>query len=268
MDSRVFVEPRILLNGGEPAQTFIEQPRSIHVFIRRQVRGEFRDPLAQLAESPEPVIATFVIKGHRKMNDGLKELLAGAAFLQPGVFKHFVAIEKPASIEARNTLFEAYLHAGVYLHGGTFARRSVWIDVLDSRIAVWNWFRRKQDSEPLVGAPAHARMKSYSAMSGYVYQYVFIGQRPATRARREGMEYAFSVSYDRKTHHRLWVFVADDAIAAWTAENGRELTNSERYGVAKIALRNAFDERTPVQIHEPIMPGADEVRQILIDLDV
>lgn len=105
-------------------------------------------------------------------------------------------------------------------------------------------------------------------MSGYVYQYVFVGQRPATHDCRAGVEYAFSVSYDRKTQHRLWVFVADDAVAAWTVENGRELTNSERYGVAKMALRNAFDERTPSRIHEPIAPRPEEVSAILTELDV
>ena len=100
-------------------------------------------------------------------------------------------------------------------------------------------------------------MKSYSAMSGYVYQYVFVGQRPATRDRNPGVEYAFSVSYDRKTHHRIWVFVSDHAVAGWTEDNGRTLTNSERYGAAKMALRNAFDQRVPAEIHEPIAPGPE-----------
>ena len=65
-------------------------------------------------------------------------------------------------------------------------------------------------------------MKTYSAMSGYVYQYVFVGQRAAIREHRKGMEYAFSVSYDRKTHHRIWVFVADAPSPGWVAENRRD----------------------------------------------
>jgi len=51
------------------------------------------------------------------------------------------------------------------------------------------------------------------------------------------VEYAFDVSSDRKTHHRLWVFVADAALAPWAQENGRTLTNSERYGVATNAAK-------------------------------
>jgi hypothetical protein len=111
-------------------------------------------------------------------------------------------------------------------------------------------------------------MKTYSAASGYVYQYVFAGQRPSTRPRHPGVEYAFEVTYDRKTTHRVWVFVADAAIEPWQQLNGRALTNSERYGVSKIALRNAFDERAPSRILEPIAPDAAEVAAILDELGV
>ena len=39
-------------------------------------------------------------------------------------------------------------------------------------------------------------------------------------------------------------------------------------GPDEIALRNAFDERTPEHINEPIAPGPDEVRTILDELGV
>lgn len=137
-------------------------------------------------------------------------------------------------------------------------------------LAVLEWlkFGRKQQEAPLTGAPVRLRRKTYSAESGYVYQYSFMGQRPAGHSRGPGIEYAFEVSYDRKALHRIWVFVADDALAPWMAANGRELTGSERYGVAKIALRRAFDLRTPQQMHEAIAPRAEEVEEILTELDV
>jgi hypothetical protein len=137
-------------------------------------------------------------------------------------------------------------------------------------VAVLRWFQfgKKSEEAPLTGAPTKARMKTYSALSGYVYQYVFVGQRAAARSRAQGMEYAFDVCYDRKTHHRIWVFVADIALAGWASANNRTLTNSERYGVAKIALRNAFDERPPDRIHELIAPEAEEVGTILDELGV
>jgi hypothetical protein len=132
---------------------------------------------------------------------------------------------------------------------------------------VFRWFKRQQEETPLTGAPAQPRMKTYSAQSGYVYQYAFRGQRPSEGS-PAGVEYAFDVTYDRKTMNRFWVFVSDDAIAAWAEQNGRDLTNSERYGVAKIALRNAFDERDPRAMHDRIAPSSDEVIAILDELGV
>lgn len=136
-------------------------------------------------------------------------------------------------------------------------------------LAVLRWFRlgKKPAEAPLTGAPRKARLKTYSAESGYVYQYVFVGQRPVT-SRRAGVEYAFEVCWDRKTNHRVWVLISDDALAPWVRDNGRTLTNSERYAVAKLALRNAFDTRSPERIGEPIAPGPDEARAILEELGV
>lgn len=136
-------------------------------------------------------------------------------------------------------------------------------------VAVLSWFKRKRAEEaPLTGAPAAPRMKSYSAQSGYVYQYAFRGQRPARHGRDAGVEYAFDVTCDRKTMHRLWVFIAESALLPWTESHGRELTNSERYGLAKLSLRNAFDERDPLRMKDRIAPGPDEVIAILEELDV
>jgi len=42
-----------------------------------------------------------------------------------------------------------------------------------------NWLRKKKEA-PLTGAPAVRRQKTYSAESGYVYQYFYEGQRPAS----------------------------------------------------------------------------------------
>lgn len=134
---------------------------------------------------------------------------------------------------------------------------------------MFGWFKRKSARElPLTGAPAMPRMKSYSGQSGYVYQYAFRGQRPAVREGAAGIEYAFDVTYDRKTMHRLWVFLSDAATAPWEEANGRDLSNSEQYGAAKIALRNAFDQRAPAAMHEAIAPTSQEVSAILDELGV
>jgi hypothetical protein len=111
-------------------------------------------------------------------------------------------------------------------------------------------------------------MKTYSADSGYVYQYYFAGQRPATREGKLGVEYVFQVSADRKTETGVSVFVEDAVVEEWMARSGRELRGPHRYAIAKIALRNAFDERPPGQAFAEIWPGAVEVATILEELDV
>lgn len=120
-----------------------------------------------------------------------------------------------------------------------------------------DWFRKKP--VPLTGAPAIRRTKTYSAESGYVYQYVYLGQRPlGTNA---GTEFVFSVSSDRKTGHDLSVMVEKKAVRAWEQSNGRTLSATEWYALAKMALFAAFDERA-----QPSAMRGEPVR--LLEADV
>jgi hypothetical protein len=251
VDERDLLNSSPLFQRRQAPQPLIEEPRRIHLFVDRQIRSELGDRLAHLAQGAGWVLAALMVERYREVNNGLQEQLSRTGLLQPNVFEDLVTLVKLPGVEARDALFETSLHARFM-------------------VAVLSWlkFGRKTDPAPLTGAPVKPRLKTYSAESGYVYQYVFAGQRKAERGRQQGTEYAFDVSYDRKTHHRIWVFVADASLTPWTQANERTLTNSERYGVAKIALRNAFDNRAPERIHEPIAPGADEVRTILDELGV
>jgi hypothetical protein len=96
---------------------------------------------------------------------------------------------------------------------------------------------------PLTGAPAQPRQKSYSAQSGYVYQYFYLGERKGRCDRQPGTEYVFDVTADRRHSFPVSVFVADPALDAWQARQGRRLQANERYAIAKMALFQAFDER-------------------------
>src|SRR5208337_635001 len=102
------------------------------------------------------------------------------------------------------------------------------------------WFRKK--SAALTGAPAVRRMKTYSAQSGYVYQYFYEGQRPYLAGEESGVEFVFSISADRKTWHPVCVAVAARSLRAWEETHGRDLSSTERYAVAKMALFQALDE--------------------------
>jgi hypothetical protein len=96
---------------------------------------------------------------------------------------------------------------------------------------------------PLTGAPAVRRLKSYSAQSGYVYQYFYEGQRPFRGGGESGTEFVFTVSADRKTSHPVSVLVAEGALRAWEQAHAHPLSSIERYAVSKMALFQAFDER-------------------------
>lgn len=86
------------------------------------------------------------------------------------------------------------------------------------------------------------RIKSYSAATGFVYQYYFFEVLPARRARNEGREYTYMVSADRQGVFPLKIFVEKAAVEAWSRRAGRALTGTEEYAVAKLRLFQAFDE--------------------------
>jgi hypothetical protein len=105
----------------------------------------------------------------------------------------------------------------------------------------------------LTGAPPVRRMKTYSAQSGYVYQYFYEGHRSYTGTGDNGMEYVFSISPDRKNWHACSVFLSNAAVNDWEKDRERRLTSTERYAVAKLALFQAFDDRvSPAHMHEAV----------------
>jgi hypothetical protein len=124
-----------------------------------------------------------------------------------------------------------------------------------------NFFIKK--APPLTGAPAVRRLKSYSAQSGYVYQYFYEGQRPIPG----GIEFVFHVSADRKTSHAASVMLEDAARRAWEHSYARTLSTTERYAIAKMALFQAFDERaTPELMKQDVRVRASDVEAIIESL--
>jgi hypothetical protein len=91
------------------------------------------------------------------------------------------------------------------------------------------------------------RVKSYSAASGFVYQYYFYEVRKVRRGASEGTEYVYMVSVDRKTVFPLRIFVKRDAAEKWSHTAGRTLSGTEEYAVAKMRLFQALDEIANVE---------------------
>jgi hypothetical protein len=86
------------------------------------------------------------------------------------------------------------------------------------------------------------RVKSYSAATGYVYQYYFYEVDKSHRGAAEGTQYVYMVSADRKHVFPVRIFVDKDSMKEWTQRTGRQLTGTEEYAVAKMRLFQAFDE--------------------------
>ena len=102
------------------------------------------------------------------------------------------------------------------------------------------------------------RMKTYTGETGYVYQYYFVGKRAALPGATEApaTEFIFDVTPDRKTLFAVSVFLKAEAVAAWGAAHGRELSETEQYGAAKMRLFRGFDQIEKLR---------DEGRHLLIE---
>jgi hypothetical protein len=114
------------------------------------------------------------------------------------------------------------------------------VELADTSLVDTEAFRANNPSMPRPEA-AH-RVKSYSAATGFVYQYYFYEVEKSKRGAVAGTEYVYMASVDRKHVFPVKIFVAKDALEKWAARTGREFTGTEEYAVAKMRLFQAFDE--------------------------
>lgn len=115
------------------------------------------------------------------------------------------------------------------------------------------------------------RLKTYTAQTGYVYQYYFVGQREALASDPESpaVEYIFDVTSDRKTTFAVSVFLSPAATDAWAGARGRALTHPERYAAAKLRLMQGFDDITDMlQAGRRLRVEAAEICDLLDSLGI
>ena len=111
------------------------------------------------------------------------------------------------------------------------------------------------------------RMKTYTGATGYVYQYYFVGKRPAPRPDEGAIEFIFDVTADRKTTFSSSVLLKPEALGVWLAEHGRELTDTEQYAAAKMRLLRAFDEVEAMMEHgRRLMIDGENILELLESL--
>jgi hypothetical protein len=109
-----------------------------------------------------------------------------------------------------------------------------------------SWLRSlvSKPPPPLKGVPKVRREKTYSAETGFVYQYFYLGYRQAQRGEDDGDEHLFSVTSDRTSRFTLRVFLSRRVLDQWEEVNDRKLIPTEQYALVKLSLFEAFDERT------------------------
>ena len=115
------------------------------------------------------------------------------------------------------------------------------------------------------------RMKTYTGETGYVYQYYFVGKRRALSGAPEApaTEFIFDVTPDRKTMFAVSVFLKAEAAAAWAAAHGRELTETEQYGAAKMRLFRGFDQIEKLKDEgRNLLIEAADIEELLVPLNL
>ncbi len=113
------------------------------------------------------------------------------------------------------------------------------------------------------------RVKSYSAATGFTFQYAFEEVRKARRGFSSGNEYIYRVSADRKTSFPVFIFVRHDAVRAWGRKVGREMNGTEEYAVAKMRLFQAFDEVEDfTSTHPELVIDSSNLEDLLSRLDL
>jgi hypothetical protein len=104
-------------------------------------------------------------------------------------------------------------------------------------------------------------VKTYSGDSGYVYQYVYRGQR----AGDGGASFVFSVSRGAE-QRQVEISAGTDAIRQWEHADGRTLRPTEIYGIAKLALFQFLDRADAWEQQGPVRLSVSDIERHLSTL--
>ncbi len=111
------------------------------------------------------------------------------------------------------------------------------------------------------------RLKTYTGETGYVYQYYFVGSRPALH--EPATEYVFDVTSDRKTTFAVSIFLLNRAVEKWEGNHGRKLVEAEQYASVKMRLFRAFDEVEHLKEEgRQLIVGPEEMEELLAKVGV
>lgn len=101
-----------------------------------------------------------------------------------------------------------------------------------------------------------------------MYQYTFTGFRHILRSAENWTEYQFQLITGRAEPCKLSVLLPDERVGEWAARD-RDLSASERYGIAKLTLKRALDRCPhPGALDAEIVPSHTDVSEIADELDL
>ncbi len=111
------------------------------------------------------------------------------------------------------------------------------------------------------------RLKMYTGQTGFVYQYYFVGSRPALH--EAATEYVFDVTTDRKTTYSVSIFLRQESVSSWEEHHGRKLVDAEHYASVKMRLFQAFDEfEDMMRDGRSLTIGPEEMEALLAQLSL
>ena len=130
------------------------------------------------------------------------------------------------------------------------------------------WQKLFRREPPLQRTHNAGRARTYSADSGYVYEYSFAGFRRVRRGEDEYVEYVFDVTGARMERSPVAILLPAARLREWAARD-RDLTASERYAIARITLKRALDRfPDPRSLQREVFPDGTEVGDIADMLDL
>jgi hypothetical protein len=101
-----------------------------------------------------------------------------------------------------------------------------------------------------------------------VYEYSFTGFRRIRRGGDPHVEYVFEVTGARVRKSAIAILLPESRLREWAGRD-RDLTASERYGMAKLTLKRALDRfPDPRSLQAEIIPDQGEVSAIADVLDL
>ena len=111
------------------------------------------------------------------------------------------------------------------------------------------------------------RLKGYTAESGRVFEYYFVGKRPALSSdpHSPATEYVFDVLTAGLPKTAVSVFLTASAQAEWQNQHIRELSEPEQYAAAKMKLFGTLDEwEPPARAAKRVVIEPEELADLLL----